>query len=556
MKFILPLIAALFSFSISVSATPVISMDQSNKELKKQFTKNFNNYRSAACSTQIERDYKKLYSAYKKNGFYVPMIKGSVDREAIQSQLSLLGEKRNWLNKQIKNFPNRKVFPRFSRISKNVNYNLKSVLDLNKKIRLTRGAARKKALIKQLTYSLKKLDKSFDAFAKKVSFLTNFKYPVNHQKNRIDYEQIKSSYKSNDILAKNKVYLKRRILEDGAMDKDGRRSDIYLRTTFDSLSYRLDKHILTDDVRYDLEWVLLMTKKELSRGPRKLKERLVVWRKKIQRQINFYYEIVDNKEKAKLFSQNHSKASLELRRFIDERHLMTYKFYSKLPEIQRALFVFNQILINEAGAATPYNYRDRIDIAQIIINRFKKPHFNQLRDGSRLKNLVQKSIPNYKSLKWLNVMYKRLEFSFTLYFIPASYYTFCPDMFKVARHTRKKNLELSISALRNPRDEFNAVKYFSRFSMVGKIDMSPIWGLKHQLAERAGRRIYNSSKFQNAIRRNKYDYLYSFKSRDETNFDVIRIGKNIYSLKHYPKSPMFHNYRDPHKFTYFADSKH
>jgi hypothetical protein len=218
------------------------------------------------------------------------------------------------------------------------------------------------------------------------------------------------------------------------------------------------------------------------------------------------------------------------------------------------LYVFDQILLHEVGNATISNFRDREDVAQVVINSRFDPDLSVLDDDEQLYDYLTAQGISEKILKqpsWLNVMFKELRFSFTLYYIPAVHHVFCPDFYRTAEVTRIKNLNLITEILREPRLDFHAIRYYSRWSMIGRIDMEHVWKGFQLIPERVGARYTDDKWLKRAVTNSKYRYLYTFTDLYGVQHHALEIGNKTYAMRGSLEKPDFYAYRDPHKFRFF-----
>jgi hypothetical protein len=313
---------------------------------------------------------------------------------------------------------------------------------------------------------------------------------------------------------------------------------------------------LSEDLRHDLDWALREIKTQLRWGKSKQLARIQEWINRMARVRGFYKNLLNDKNGAEERMQFRAKheASLKFKKFVYSTNAKVYKFLSQQPQITKALFVFDQILLHEAGLATTQNWRDRKDVAQVIINSRKDSELSNLGKGegffSYLREAgVDSALVNQSS--WLNVMFKELLFSFTFYYIPAVKHIFCPDFYKTAKATRAKNIYLAVKQLREPKGDFKALRYFSRWSMIGRIDMSKVWEGFRAIPERVGVRYKVQKKLQKAFQNKRYKYFYSFQDPVGAQYHVVSIRNKKYTVSDNPKKPIFYAYRDRHKFRFF-----
>ena len=128
----------------------------------------------------------------------------------------------------------------------------------------------------------------YEELIKKVSFLSNFKYPVDHLKNRKVHDSHREKEDAASVKISNYAFLYRKLLEDGAYNKDRTGFDIYLRTTIDTLHFELKQHdfYLSEDARYDADFVLSKIEAGLSKGKDRMIDRLTEWEERTKRTIS------------------------------------------------------------------------------------------------------------------------------------------------------------------------------------------------------------------------------------------------------------------------------
>ena len=106
--------------------------------------------------------------------------------------------------------------------------------------------------------------------------------------------------------------------------------------------------------------------------------------------------------------------------------------------------------------------------------------------------------------------------------------------------------------LEKPNNQFKATRYFSRASMLGRIDMTAVWNDYSALAERPGKLVSKQSPLRKAYRKGKYHFLYSFRDPQNKLYEVIEIQKSTYVFDPQRKVKQFYKYRNPHYFKYFS----
>ena len=117
---------------------------------------------------------------------------------------------------------------------------------------------------------------------------------------------------------------------------------------------------------------------------------------------------------------------------------------------------------------------------------------------------------------------------------------------------RSRNLKIAMLALKHERPHFKAIRYFSRVSMLGKVDMAKVWHDFQAYPERPGPELENQNTLRRQFISDEYQYLYSFIDPSGIAYQVITIDDKNYCITWRKGQPVFHTYRDPHFFTYFS----
>jgi len=150
---------------------------------------------------------------------------------------------------------------------------------------------------------------------------------------------------------------------------------------------------------------------------------------------------------------------------------------------------------------------------------------------------------------------KKESSSFTYFYFPGNLQIYCPDMTRVGQFLRRENVRIAIDLLNNPRKEFKAVRYFSRLSMFGRIEMDSLWQNFKALEEFPGKPAKNSKKYLEFYKKDHYKFLYPFKNESlSKSFYAVEIkGKPFVVEASNPKQ--VYQYRNPHQFKYFTELK-
>ena len=274
----------------------------------------------------------------------------------------------------------------------------------------------------------------------------------------------------------------------------------------------------------------------LSLGKKHLSTRLNEWEQRTQRIYNFYQSILSgryiedgNVIKADEIVKIKSSDRFKLSEFITSKFTQVYQFWAKQDELMKYFYVIDTILYNEIGNIDAPDNLERKDITQIIINRFFEKKYNRLSTLDSLwKNLFGNFDKKTNENLWLNLLFKEGEFSFTYYYMDASLRIFCPSMTKQSKKIRNENLLIAISALKKPDDQFKALRYFSRISMLGRIDMTTLWQDYKLIPERPGNLITDNTNIKTKYQQSRYNLLYRFQDGAKLSYDVLEIENKNY----------------------------
>ncbi|MCT4642081.1 MAG: hypothetical protein N4A33_07245 [Bacteriovoracaceae bacterium] len=496
-------------------------------KLQKQFSK-------TVCTPGVDFKYYSLLKGYRGDGLFIPMLNKSIDNATIEKNLQTVIKKANYIDSIVK---------RLEKIKKINSYN--TIKKIEKTIdKLLVKKERGKNSIKLM----KQLKDQYKGLLKTNFYLKNFNFPNDHLLNRSRYEKLLDASTDKELKLKNDAFFYRKIIEDGAFDLKKKSSDIYLRSTLETIWLELEKNKtkLSENLRYDILWSLEKIKKLQDKD--NLLKRMVQWKQKIDGQINAYKRIIelDRNEQGNLLNKK-IFATNKLKKFVYEKQKLTYDFWMKQNELMKKLFVMETILFNEAGTVDGKYALERKNIAKIVMNRFKDPEYNLIDKKQDLYAYIKK----YSSDKIMGTLFKKGEFSFTYYYISSVVKIFCPDMTRFGQKVRAKNLKISYKALKNYKYDFKPVRYFSRVSMFGKVDMAKVWTDFKKEPHMIGIKYKNQTKLRTLLRKGKYKFLYSFINKKKL-YKVLEINDKIYTVDVRAKGSLFYTYRDPHLFTYFS----
>ncbi len=524
-------------------------------KLQKKFSRSL-------CGKGEDDKYYQLLKNYRSDGFFLPSLEDKrVDYTAIEENLPLLQEKKKWLEEQFATLSKMKQLPAFDDRLIQIEQLLHLILLSKERILKGQSVERELLKSKEMIFQLREF---IGKLREELPFFLNFKSPVDYLALRQSYEEIKDD-KSKER-EQNTIYLKRKIIEDGAMDEDHRNFDLAFRSTFDSLWLALrdyESGFLQENLRFDIHYILNEIEKKTRRGLSLQIQRMVEWKQRTVRMIDFYQNIVNEKslpEKNKPSSKRilrKSKDRFQLQDFVLKKQAEVFSFWKRQSTRMKALFALETILYNEVGRLDGPGSLERQAVAQVVKNRIGDPEYSVIDEHDAIFPYLKKfSLKKIQIEHWLGALLKEGEFSFTYYFIPETVRVFCPDMSRSGQTLRKKNLKIALSSLSDARSNFRATRYYSRISMIGRIDMAKVWSDFEILPESPGIAIRGrlERELRAAIGKMSYKYLYSF-DLDKKNFDVIEsLGHTLVMHKEDNRLSL-HYYRNPHLFSYFSKRK-
>ncbi|MBF0312329.1 MAG: hypothetical protein HQK52_02865 [Oligoflexia bacterium] len=541
------------------------------------------------CHPKDVSRYRGLYRGYFGEAVRIPLLnekKGEIDYEAVESSLPEFSKKHRWILQEIAKLKKNSKYDISGNI-KSIQALLEELLSYKYQLNNFKDDNDNDKKIKTETekQSKKKLQELFTLYKEmvdKISFMQNYVFPVDYLALRKNYDNYNNKRDIESIKKRNRIFLQRKLLEDGALAVKGNSSDRYIRALLSTLYLRLENHqgsVLEEDVRYDLSSLLKVlpafvsnnrlvvisesSKKKKKRKKRQIRGRTLLarmedWKNKNLHSWAFAYRLVKSSQKSRqsidlpkevtrdpLFKMSEQAFANLVKVIAIKRHTLrdlnfvkqreVYRFWSKQPELIQALFTLETILFNEVGGMDNRSGCERKDIVQLVINRYHVPFYTSIAPEDPFFNYLAGGENGNKEEKieqsrWLNLLFKDGEFSFTYFFIPLSERIYCPLTTKYAKTLRRGNLEIALSMLKNPRYDFKALRFFSRHAMLGRIDMSSIWADYAPIELRAGPMVeeHASDIYWQALLDQDYDYLDSFSGSDGKIYHTLELatGKN------------------------------
>lgn len=547
-------------YSFNLEAKGLVTSKTDFYKTYKEYEKVHKSFSKALCRAGDDYRFEKVFRKYQGNGFYVPLKSdSSVDTQTISTGLNHLKKKKSWIT-QIKfkllKFKNlRSLDKEIALIEKEV----RTLLNLKRKFEepnLKRIKDKTSLTVsKESQKRIFRLKKRINALIKKIPFFLSYNHPVDHLLLRKRYDNFLDKEDSKSVLRRNSIYFFRKIVQDGAQNPNHTKNDDYLRMALDTLVLELKKegNFLSEDTRSDIEFVFNILKNMIRRPHYYHVQRIKEWEDRTSRQIDFYSKLLKDKKSQNELSGFKRKATKDLKDFVYGRQSKTYDFWMRQDPLMRAMFVSETILYNEVGPYDSHGNLERKDVMRVVLNRLGEKKYTYLDSNDYLtpylKHKKDLSLLN-KNYPWLNLLFKKGEFSFTYFFIPSTLRLFCPEMTRRGRYLRKENVHLALEVLKEGVGDFKATRYFSRNSMKGRINMALIWKDYNAINERPGVIIPKPRTLSKRYKNGTYQYLYSFRDPKNKLFHVLKMTKNSYVFS--PETKNFYNYRNPHHFKYFS----
>jgi hypothetical protein len=539
-----PLMKYLFRIFVFICTSTAFAKVHLNEGVVKEYLKIQKEFSNTMCTPGLSDNYKKLSKDYLGDGRYIPTtLDDELDSGSIRNFVSSMNEKSSWLQTQIDFVQS---LDNFSLIHKTLDL-LESELDFYYNDRSIVHVGKIKLLLDELKL--------------RAPFLLSFKFPLDHLKMREDYDRYKSGTTTEARRRANSIYFYRKIVQDGTFDSEMLKTDSVVRAAFDTLYLSIvkkqeTKKDLSDIDRVDLVFLIRNYSHLLNEGKNKQLLRLQEWLIRNNRARVFYQELLsrNNVSKATVLADK-SNMLFNLKNFVLTNEAKTYEFWMSKSELMQALFVLETILYNEVGQSDAPDGLDRRDVAQVVINRFGNNQYNMLKSEDSIIPYLSEHKKDLSKNKWLNILFKEGEFSFTYFYIPGNLQIYCPDMSRSGQFFRRENTRIALELLNHPRKSFKALRYFSRISMMGRISMDSLWNDFVPLPEVPGNLVRNYKKINNAIKAGDGRLLYQFTNDElKKTFQVVEIKNKKYVVDVVNTKNIYY-YRSPHVFRYFAPIK-
>ncbi|MBC7539771.1 MAG: hypothetical protein H7281_13200 [Bacteriovorax sp.] len=552
--------------SVSLISSNLYAKTGLDESILSEYLKAQKEFSYESCKPGTEATFQELDKNYRGNGNFIPIsLDEKIDLKTIKNLIPLMKEKSTWIQSQID-------FLKKNQDSKNLKYeidrlenDISLLLEAKKDYFFTQDKAKRESIQVKAGLQFQQLLKEIEQFKNQIPFLLSFKFPINHLSLRTEYEKFKNQNNKEQRLRANSIYLFRKIVQDGSYDENLIKSDAVIRSAFDTLYMSLNKEpnrsFLSDNERVDFHYVLNNFDKLLSLKPDALIARFTEWKARNERTLVFYQDLVEGR-KIKLSEESHIKdvtslleerarALYILKDFVLTREANTYDFWSRRSELMQSLFAIETILYSEVGRLDAPDALERRDVAQVVINRSENSSYNLLKSQDSITKYLSPKI-KIDDNKWLNVLFKEGEFSFTYFYIPGNFHIYCPDMSRTGQFLRRENIRIALELLNKPRTNFTALRYFSRTGMFGRIEMDSLWDEFRALPEVPGKPVRNPRKIYGQFKRDHYKFLYDFTNEDlKKSFLVVDLKGKTYVVDAKNTKQIYY-YRNPHQFKYFT----
>ena len=534
-------------------STPVLEWKGKRSHVIKNYLKIQKKFSKKVCQGG-DHIYEELYKEFSGNGFFIPHLNYvELDREAIEKNLVLIENKLKWIKKEREKLERKQHFKVEKEKYKKLKEHFEEVVYI--KQQFYESKKNRKSILTEGRKKINLLHERMKELLDRLSFIKPFGHPVDHFFMRKQYDDFKYLTSIEGQKKKNHIFFQRKIFEDGAQNLDHSRSDRFLRALINTLEIQFQNQdaIIDENFRYDFNSFLRYLSFQLKENKEFHLKRLQEWQSRTQRILDSYLNILRGSplEYTKKILGEMSFIRHQLMEFNFKKQRKVYDFWWEESELNQALFVLETILFNEVGDIDGRNGLERRDVSQVVINRTRIPFYHTIPKKEKIyPYLASIGEQNLLRSKWLNVMFKEGEFSFTYFFIPSSRNIYCPDGSREGQFLRRENLKIILDMLKSPNEEFKAIRYFSRASMLGRINMADIWVGFKALPPRPGKKSMKNFLLKRLYKKGEYHFFYEFRGENGQIYHVLEIKDKSYVYGQSKND--FFDYRNPHFFTYFV----
>ena len=532
-----------------------------NANIINSYMKELKQFRKKECTRNDSQKFWHLTRETNSGGYYIPLIEDEeLDSFTLQKLLPEVRQKKQWIEENIKKVEKYKDLKKFEKKYIDLKSDLKILQGFKRKFYEEKDLAQKKAITLLSKNKLQQFYTDVRKILKQSFFLHTYRFPIDHKEMRKDYDSSKERKNIAGQRHANELFFMRKLVEDGVRHPKWRGNDRSIRTLINTVYIKSiqnkNDNFIDEDSRYDLDWLFDRLIDYVNFDKSLIVKRLKRWEESTEEMYQFYIgllngeTIIDSKKIKTLdFLAGKGRSRKQLKEFVYHKQAEAYEYWSKLSKLNRVLYVMDTIILNEVGGTNDPGDLEKQEVLKVVFNRSDLKYYSSLSHKDSILEYLDKKNIKTDLYPWLNLLFKEGEFSFTYYFLPASNHIFCPDMSPRAERIRISALNLGLDLLKEKKMDTDAVRYFSRGSMLGRIDMTDLWTGFSSLPEKPGEKL-EDKELTNKIKNHDYEFLYSFSTKENKTFQVVRIEDENYVLG--PNLDIF-TYRNPHNFRYFVE---
>ncbi len=532
-----------------------------NKDAIKNYQKTLRKFRKQMCTSKDSRLFWEYTKQTNRGGFYIPLtLSEKLDTNTIQKMLPAVRNKKQWINSNIEKIKSDDMLRSKASKIKNLQKDIKLLVGFKRRYHEETNPKQKVAIRKLSFRKLQDFYQRLRSAYNEIYFLHTYKFPADHKKMRQHYDSFKARQDEIGKKRANEIFFMRKLVEDGVRHPRWRGNDRSIRTLVNTTYIRSLENqresFINEDMRYDLEWLLERISDYLEFDKSLIIKRLTRWERSTEKMYLFYLGILkgevsidDEKISLEKFLDGKGRSRQNLKDFVYKKQADVYEFWIKQNKLNRMLYVMDTIILNEVGGTTDPGDLEKEEVLKVVFNRSKLKFYSSIGPKDSIFKYIEARGISHQNFPWLNLMLKEGEFSFTYYFLTASNHVFCPDMSRRAQKIRETALDIGIRLLADKNIDTGAVRYFSRGSMLGRIDMTDLWSGFSSLPEKVGLRLTDKD-IINSVKNRDYEFLYSFNDSSGLVYQTVRVGDENYVID---DKNFVYSYRNPHNFRYFVE---
>ena len=507
-----------------------------------QYVKDLQALSQKWCPLEIQEKGKELWKQSKRSQGYFPRDhEGKFDIQAFLNNKEFLSQKISWITYQEQLFSREEGATRLSEslIFLRPLEKLFSLIKLEQHFWWVLEFFKKSSsfLLSQFIFHKGLFKRQWKKYFQKFFFLTSFHYPVDLVALRKEYEHLPDK----DSVKANTLYLYRMLVENGGLW--GNKNDWSWRSYLHTIAQRVTSKntmYFSVDLLTDISWLIQELKIILQRPVGLWREMLREWKISIQEYSSSLKKLAESSRVAKEYFENRNFVQHELQHFVDLKYQEVVSDVEKKPTWWQQLFVMETILQHEVGGLD-LQWQFSPFILSLVYGRFTNPLYNK---GNK----------KISSSAYLNVLFKKGEFSFTYPHFKASQEVFCPTFSSFSK--RQERLLKIKKVLMAPEQLTCAQRYFSRRSMFGGVDMALIWTNFKEWDLSIGSRVEASleKELKRLIKKGQWQ-IQEKKEEKMTGEIMWQVLVKENSWWYLPKKKHFFYWRSPDTFRFFCPKK-